>query len=759
MKGPGAAITFAFSLVAAVGLASCADTNREIRGLFASSGKRATTSPIPAPEGEIVRTQQSGQPAVGGATASPGRDGQAEAVFLPGTGAFINEEIAQRGATAPAGGRGVTFNFVDTELSEVVRSVLGNILKLNYTIDPRVKGKVTLQTNRPVPVGDVLSTLETVLRLHGASIIRSRGLYAVTPTESALRGDAVPRLNADGSRSSDAYGVQIIQLEYISADEMAGILEPFVRKGALVRIDDIRRVLLVSGTRNEREAASEIVKIFDVDWFSGMSFALFPLKFSSPEAVIADLAKVFDVDGKDRLKGIVRFQPIERKNAILAATSRPATLELAKSWIERLDIGNPTRDRRLYVYRVQNGRAADLAGVLRNIFGGSDSSMAKKPAGSLAPGLKPATLRSRYGTATGPQALGSADTVTQGLRQRALMRSTAGDTRESPPSGQRPSSSTAQTGPPRTAQGRAEELPDATALSAGPDIRIIADEINNSLVVLATPNEYRQIESALQKLDIVPLQVLIEATIAEVTLTDQLKYGVQWFFSRENTDVTLSTVSSGAVSSSFPGFSALFTSASDIRVVLNALDSVTDVNVISSPQLLVLDNRTAEIQVGDRVPIATQSAVSLVTPDAPVVNSIEFKDTGVVLRVTPRVNAGGLIILEIEQEVSDVIETTTSGIDSPTIQQRRIQTTVAVQSNTTIALGGLIKNRKTNTIDGVPILSQIPILGMLFGSTDDKIERTELLILIKPRIIRNQEDAREVTRELRKRVRVLTDEE
>ena len=159
------------------------------------------------------------------------------------------------------------------------------------------------------------------------------------------------------------------------------------------------------------------------------------------------------------------------------------------------------------------------------------------------------------------------------------------------------------------------------------------------------------------------------------------------------------------------------------------------------------------------MPIATQSAVSLVTPDAPVVNSIEFKDTGVVLRVTPRINAGGLIILEIEQEISDVIETTTSGIDSPTIQQRRIQTTVAVQSNTTIALGGLIKNRKTNTVDGVPILSQIPILGMLFGSTDDKIERTELLILIKPRIIRNQEDAREVTRELRKRVRVLTNEE
>ena len=733
--------------------------NREIRGLFASSSKRVAPSPVPAPEREIVRTQRLGQPAVGGVTASPGRDGQAEAVFLPGTGAFINEEIAQRGSAAPAGGRGVTFNFVDAELSEVVRSVLGNILKLNYAIDPRVKGKVTLQTNRPVPMGEVLSTFETVLRLHGASIIRSRGLYAVTPTESALRGNAVPRLSADSSRSNDAYGVEIIRLEYISAGEMAGILEPFVRKGALVRIDEVRRVLLVSGTRNEREAVSEIVKIFDVDWFSGMSFALFPLKFSSPEAVIADLAKVFDVDGKDRLKGVVRFQPIESKNAILAVTSQPAKLELAGSWIERLDIGSPTRDRRLYVYRVQNGRAADLAGVLRNIFGSSDSGMAKGPTTNLAPSLKPATLRSQNGAATGPGTPSSADAVTRGLRQRALRQSAAGDARESPASGQRPSSPTARTGPARTERGRAGELSDGTTLSSGTDVRIFADEINNSLVVLATPNEYRQIESALHKLDIIPLQVLIEATIAEVTLTDQLKYGVQWFFNSGNTDVTLSTAASGAVSSSFPGFSALFASGSDIRVVLNALDSVTDVNVISSPQLLVLDNRTAELQVGDQVPVATQSAVSLVTPDAPVVNSIEFKDTGIVLRVTPRVNAGGLIILDVEQEVSDVIATTTSGIDSPTIQQRRIKSSVAVQSNTTIALGGLIKNRKTNTTSGVPILSHIPILGLLFGSTDDKIERTELLVLIKPRIIRNQEDARDATRELRKRVRVLTNQE
>ena len=208
------------------------------------------------------------------------------------------------------------------------------------------------------------------------------------------------------------------------------------------------------------------------------------------------------------------------------------------------------------------------------------------------------------------------------------------------------------------------------------------------------------------------------------------------------------------MASAFPGFSFVF-AGSDARVVLNALTEITDVQVISSPQLMVLDNQSARLQVGDQVPIATQSSVTVNDPDAPIVNSIQFRDTGVILEVTPRVNAGGLVVLDVLQEVSDVVETTTSDIDSPTIQQRFIESTVAVQSGDTVALGGLIRDRHEESVSGLPLLSEIPILGNLFKTTEVVERRTELLVLITPRVVRNRREALEVTDELRRRLSTL----
>ena len=285
-------------------------------------------------------------------------------------------------------------------------------------------------------------------------------------------------------------------------------------------------------------------------------------------------------------------------------------------------------------------------------------------------------------------------------------------------------------------------------------MRIIADEKNNALVILATPREYRSVLAALRKLDIRPLQVLIEATIAEVKLNDELRYGLQWFFKSGSSEFALSSGTSSAISSTFPGFSYLL-GIPDVRVVLDALDSVTDFKVISSPQLMVLDNETATLQVGDQVPVVTRASTGTTT-DSTTINEVQFRDTGIILEVTPRVNAGGLVQLDISQEASEVVETKIGGSDNPTIQQRKIKSTIAVQSGQTVALGGLIKDKRTNTSAGVPFLSRIPILGALFGSKADIGERTELLIMITPRVIRNQRDARVVTDELRKRVRALT---
>jgi general secretion pathway protein D len=289
---------------------------------------------------------------------------------------------------------------------------------------------------------------------------------------------------------------------------------------------------------------------------------------------------------------------------------------------------------------------------------------------------------------------------------------------------------------------------------APPRARIVADEKNNALVIFARPRDYRMIEEAIKRLDVVPLQVLIEATIAEVTLNHDLQYGVQWFLKGGSSSGTFSNLESGVIASVFPGFNYVL-KQSNVNVVLNALSAVTNVNVVSSPQILVLDHHVATLQVGDQVPIPIQQAQSTLVPGAPLINTVEYRDTGVILRVSPRVNSNGLITLDIVQEVSDVTKTTTSNIDAPTIQQRRVQSTVTVQDGETIALGGLIRENRTDSRNGIPGLARIPVLGALFGSTDDSRDRTELLILLSPRVVHDAAEARTLTEELRGRLHAL----
>jgi general secretion pathway protein D len=301
-------------------------------------------------------------------------------------------------------------------------------------------------------------------------------------------------------------------------------------------------------------------------------------------------------------------------------------------------------------------------------------------------------------------------------------------------------------------------LPSSPAFGAEdegePEIRIIADDSTNSLVIRALPRDYRKIREAIDRLDILPLQVLIEATIAEVTLSDELRYGVEWFFRSGDFEATFTQNPLGAVGATFPGFSALFANA-DVSVVLNALEAVTDVDVISSPQLLVLDNQTARLQVGDQVPIVVQQAAPIGGDLDTIVNSIELRDTGVILTVTPRVNAGGLVTLEIQQEVSNVVQSETqtqSEQSTPTISQRLVSSTVAVQSGETVALGGLITDNRNRTRSGVPILSSIPVIGVLFSTRSRVNTRTELLVMLTPSVIDSPARAREVTEELRRRL-------
>ena len=695
-------------------LTACPDARRS--GLTTS---RETTSGKASESVARSRELESGSAEKSESPDSEDDAPSSEPLFLPGTDEFLNSDAIAAPPPPGSADGDVILNFVGADIREVVQTVLGEILGLNYVVDPGVTGSVTIQTSQAITRDDLLSVLEGALRINNVVLAQEGDLFRVMPRAGALR--ATTPVTVEGWPRSTGYGVEVIPLQYVSAEDMAKVLEPFAPEGSILHVDQSRNLIMISGTGDERSALADAVELFDVDWISGMSFGLFPLENVDPDTLVEELNAVFGEGHETPIQGLYRFVPVSRINAVLVITSRSLFLEQAQYWIEELDRGAESPGQKIFVYSVENFRAAELADVLNDILG-------NRRASAPTPGL---------GLDLDPAALGEVE-VEEGQPSEPS---------ESSRLNLAPGSA-AQVVAPRNGNG-------SVLLAAQDEVRVIALDASNSLVILATPRDYRMIEEALDKIDVTPLQVLIEATIAEVTLNDRLRYGVQWFFDSGDSEFTLSEVASGAASQIFPGFSYLFQTTQDVRVVLNALSEITDVEVISSPQLMVLDNQDAELQVGDDVPVATQSAVSVTNPDAPIVNTIEFRDTGVILKVTPRVNRGGVVLMDIEQEVSSVVETVTSGIDSPTIRQRRITSTVAIHGGETVTLGGLIRDSFNRTSSGVPLLSEIPILGALFGAKTDDDERTELLVLLTPRVVRNADEAREVTEELRSRMRAV----
>lgn len=697
----------------AVSLAACETPKTSSREFFREvwQAEKASQNQFPAEQGSA----ESFDPRL---AYSEGSDG-VQAFEVRGSGQLARVPGPRPGGTQIAQvedtAEGVTLNFVDADLREVIRAVLEDMLDLNYVIDPNVQGRVTLQTSQPLHPEQVLPTLEELLRINGAALVETEGLFRVLPADQA--GLGIPNLSLDGSAvppTRAGIGTRVIPLRFVSANEVGGIARSFVANPGSLRIDPSRNLLFVTGSQAEIRALNSLIAVLDVDWLSGMSFALEPLEAVTPEIIVAELQQVLDDPNGPRLGDLVRFVAIERMNAVLIISKQPRYLDEARRWVARLDQGT-SNTQRVHVYYVQNRRAADLAETLGQIFSAETASLTAGSETGIAPGLTPATLSSE------PEGQG-AEAPTP-LVPRALPSDDA------------------------TAAG--------SALGGSGEIRILADEASNSLVVLATPEGYRQVEAALRRLDILPLQVLIEATLVEVTLNDDLEYGVRWFIETGNSSFTFTDAATDAgaavLGSSFPGFSYVF-DTDNLRATVNALQGITDVKFLSAPTLMVLDNETARLQVGDEVPVVTRSSTSTVDDNAPIVNTVEFRDTGVILNITPRVNASGLVILDIDQEVSEVIETTTSGIDSPTIQQRKLESTIAVQNGETVALGGLIRDRLEENETGIPILGDIPILGNLFKATDNSATRTELLVLITPQVVRNQDDARAVTEELRRKL-------
>lgn len=614
-------------------------------------------------------------------------------------------------------GGDISLNFPSADVRVVAQAVLGDVLKVPFSVAPGLTTAVTVVTPKPIARSSVIAFLEEALRVGGLALSERGGVFSIEPIDQARASGSVG--------GTIGFSNEIYQLQFVSADEMKRLLDP-VLPGVIAQADAATGRITLSGTTGQRASARDLLKQFDVNWLRNMSFALFVPRRSDSRLIVPELEKLINAPDAPT-RGLVRLISMEKLNGILAITSQRQYLDDVNRFVEILDREGQNNEPRLFVYRVQNGRSRDLTRTLNNAFGNSSTSS---------------------GAENNSQAIQFEQSPDGGNgRERSGSGQGQGEQRQS----SAPQPSNINSNAPLDIRGDGDTQ---GALKA----RISSDDTNNAILVYGTPREYALIEDALRKLDILPFQVFIEAAITEVSLTDDLRFGLQWNFSPDNSNGTLTENTTGlALVRNVPGFSFAFSPSSTINGVLNTLETKTKVNVVSAPKILVLNNQTAVLQVGDQVPIATQNSTATTDPNAPTINSIEYRDTGVILKVTPRVNASGLVLLDVAQEVSDVNTTAArgAGINSPTISTRRVSTSVAVQDGEVLALGGLIRNTETKGRVGLPFLSQIPFIGGLFGRQATGGNKIELIVLLKPRVIRTVDDGRAITDELRAKIKTL----
>src|ERR1700761_1288409 len=684
-----------------------------------------------------------------------------------------------------ASGNGYDLNFEAAPVATVAKVVLGDIMQTGYTIDPRVQGTVSLVSVRPVAKSDIIFVLENALRISGVVLVRETAGYRLSPL-----GDAVGAGHVDAAGNVEpGYGVSVVPLQYVSAQTLLKLMDSFATKPGVVRADTTRNLLLIQGTGPERRTAVETATSFDVDWMRGQSIGIFPVANSGPEPIIAELEKVVDSGENGLNQNMVKLQPVARLNAVLVVTKKPALLHTVETWIKRLDRSDTTTTS-VHVYKVKYGEAKQIARVLTDMFGGgSSNSLLDSPDNQVAPGSgtsASAADRLSFNNNSNNNSAGSSSSSPSQAGSSSSNRSGFGS-----------GFGGAQGG---GAGGNLGQLDKGNGAGAsGPpllqNVRITADVANNSLLIYADQNNYRIIESALRQVDQPQTQVAIEATIAEVDLTDELQFGVQFFLTSHalglrpdqgsllnSTGTTASTIQSASttaaaattaaattattaatgaatttatnlLSRTVPGFNFLVGQEAQPAMVLTALHNVTGVKVLSTPSIVVINNQSATLQVGNQVPISTGSATVL-TANNTVVNTVDYRNTGIILHVAPRVSANGNVRLDIEQEISSVVPSTDATANlTPTIQERKVKSEISVPNGQTVLLAGLIQDQKNENRSGIPLLDQIEGIGNAFSNQDTTKSRTELIIFIRPQIIRDSMDAHTVAEELRAKLR------
>lgn len=707
-------------------------------------GCSTVSAPHVQRKGNLSPTAEAGQAAEVAADAARDAQGAPQAVIRRGTGTMINREAARAPAPALHGASTgeATFNFEGESVHAVVKAILGDMLGQNYVIAPGVQGTVTLATPKPVSPAQALNLLEMVLGWNNARMVYSGGRYNIVAADQALAGTVAP--STAPAASARGFEVRVIPLQFISATEMKKVLEPYARPNAIVNVDSGRNVITLGGTRAELENYMRTVEIFDVDWLSGMSVGVFPIQSGKAEQVAADLEKVFGEESKTPSAGMFRFLPLENANAVLVITPQVRYLDQIQQWLDRIDTAGGSA--RLFSYELRYIKARDLAERLSEAFASSGNRGGSSPA-SLAPGAMPSQLGS------------DGDRGMDGNNSSSF--------------GSTPGSGSGGTGNGSMNLPQRQSGNVSVSLEVeGDRVGVSAVEETNTLLVRSAPQAWRSIREVIEKLDVMPLQVHIEAQVAEVALDGDLKYGVNWFFDNAVAGRALTGALGGvtlpaAAGGSWSSFAGAATGGEGLgwaftghngAAVVSALDKVTDVRLLQTPSVFVRNNAEATLNVGDKVPINTTTVNTGI--GAGTYSSVQYIDTGVILKVRPRVTRDGTVFLDIVQEVSSASNVPdncnpTERNCNPRISTKKLSTEAAVQSGDTIMLAGLITDTATDGSSGIPGLSRIPVVGALFGQKTRTSRRSEVIVLLTPSIVRNGQEARTLTDEYSQRFRAM----
>lgn len=536
--------------------------------------------------------------------------------------AFVRKPQAYKGQ--------VSLNFDDADINAVMQTVLGNLLKVNYLIDPRVKGNITFRSIAPVPYDEILPIMEVILRINGIAIVESSGIYRVIPISDIPKESGLVRFgrSPDVVDMSGKALIQVVQINYGSSTEISRVITPFLSTNAvIIDVPKNNQIILVDTPANIKRLLS-LINIFDNE----------DLKKKSPQ---------------------------------------------------------------VYVYNVQNSKAKDMVLLLHQIFVGKHT---------------------------------SGDYLAQKMMEEQMQQ---------------------QHQQQQPQQDQPQPMPQTTNFTPAGSVviseltKIFFDELTNTIIILGTPEDYKVISDTIKTIDVVPRQVIIEGVVAQIILKDNMSTGLSWALNTNirNLGVKIGVNTANLETANIPGkgFTVVGTDSTGvIHAVISALASDSKAKLLASPHILVSDNREARIQVGQSVPIVTSETIA--QAGVPPQRTIQYKDIGIILKVKPRINDSGLVSMDITQEISAyTTEKLYTNEVQIILQKTEASTSLVVQDGQTIIIGGLIREDKKNSLTGIPFLSKIPILGFLFGETTKDKDRTEIIILLTPHVIKNQKNATDAT--------------